>query len=62
MALVQALGCMLLGLVLIMIDLGHPERFLNVFLSWNPSSVLAWECLFYTAYIVIILLELYFAL
>jgi molybdopterin-containing oxidoreductase family membrane subunit len=62
LALVQALGCMLLGLVLILVDLGHPERFLNVFWSWNPSSVLAWECLFYTAYVVIILLELYFAL
>lgn len=59
MALVQALGCLGLGLVLIWIDLGHPERFLNVFLYWNPTSVLAWECLFYTAYAVILVAELY---
>lgn len=62
MALLQALGCLLAGMVLIFVDLGHPERFLNVFLHWNPSSVLAWECLFYTAYALIILAELFIVL
>lgn len=61
-ALLQAFGCMLVALFLIFVDLGHPWRFLNVFLYWNPSSVLAWECLFYTAYIVVILTELFLVL
>ncbi|HLG42249.1 MAG TPA: NrfD/PsrC family molybdoenzyme membrane anchor subunit [Planctomycetota bacterium] len=59
LALLQALICMLLAIVLILLDLGHPERFLHVFIYWNPTSVLAWECLFYTAYIAIIVTELY---
>lgn len=61
-ALVQALGCMLVALFLIFVDLGHPWRFLNVFFYWNPSSVLAWECLFYTAYIAVIVGELFLLL
>lgn len=61
-ALLQAFGCMVIALFLIFVDLGHPWRFLNVFLYWNPSSVLAWECLFYTAYIVVILAELFLVL
>lgn len=61
-ALIQALGCMLIALFLIFVDLGHPWRFLNVFLYWNPSSVLAWECLFYTAYIAVIGAELFLLL
>lgn len=62
LALVQALGCLGLGMVMILIDLGHPERFLNVLIYWNPTSVLAWECLFYTAYAVILALEIVLAL
>ncbi|MFN3485375.1 MAG: NrfD/PsrC family molybdoenzyme membrane anchor subunit, partial [Planctomycetota bacterium] len=62
LSLVQALGCLLIGLFLIFVDLGHPERFLNVYFSWNPTSVLAWECLFYTAYALIILAELFIVL
>ncbi len=61
-ALIQALGCMLIALFLIFVDLGHPWRFANVFLYWNPSSELAWECLFYTAYIVVIVGELFLLL
>ena len=59
LALVQALGCLLIGLVLIWIDLGHPERFFNVLIYWNPTSVLAWEVLFYTGYAAILLCELF---
>lgn len=62
LALLQALVCMLVALFAILVDLGHPERFLNVLVYWNPTSVLAWEVLFYTGYIVLILLELHFAL
>jgi molybdopterin-containing oxidoreductase family membrane subunit len=62
MALLQALGCLLLGMFLIWVDLGHPARFLNVFVYWNPTSVLAWESALYTAYTGIILAELYLVL
>ncbi len=61
LALVQALLCMLFGLWLILIDLGHPERFYKVFVSFNPTSVLAWEALLYTVYVVIILAEMVLA-
>ncbi len=62
LALVQALGCLLLGMVMILIDLGHPERFLNVIVFWNPTSVLAWECVFYSAYGAILTAEIILAL
>src|SRR3989338_6861574 len=62
MALFQAFLCMLIGLFLIFIDLGHPERFYNVITSLNPTSVLSWESVLYTVYCIIILLELYFAM
>lgn len=58
LALIQALGCLLLGLLLVQVDLGRPERFLNIFLYWNPTSVLAWECLFYAGYAAILLVEI----
>lgn len=62
MALFQALLCMLIGLFLIFIDLGHPERFYKVITSLNPTSVLSWESVLYTIYCVIILFELYYAM
>ncbi|RME56598.1 MAG: molybdopterin oxidoreductase, partial [Caldilineae bacterium] len=62
LALFQALACLLMGMFLIFIDLGHPERFLNVFIHWNWTSVLAWESLFYVFYTIIILAELYYVL
>lgn len=62
MALLQALLCMLIGLFLIFIDLGHPERFYKVITSLNPTSVLSWESLLYTIYCGVILLELYYAM
>ncbi len=62
LALLQALGCLALGMVLIWIDLGHPERFLNVFVHFNATSVLAWEALLYVAYSAIVLAELYLVL
>lgn len=61
-ALLQALGCMLLALWFILIDLGHPERFYHVLTSWNYTSILAWEVLFYIFYIMIIFAELYYAM
>ncbi len=62
LALLQALICMILGLILVFVDLGHPFRFLNVFIHFNVTSVLAWESLAYMLYITIILAELYYVL
>lgn len=61
-ALFQALLCMLIGLFLIFMDLGHPERFFHVFTSLNPTSVLSWESILYTVYCTLILLSLYYAM
>jgi molybdopterin-containing oxidoreductase family membrane subunit len=61
MALLQALGCLLLGGFLIVMDLGHPERVYKVITSMNPRSVMAWMGVFYNAYIAIVLVELYLA-
>ncbi len=62
LALIQAFICMVLGMVYIFLDLGHPFRAINIFLYFNPTSVLAWESLLYTGYIFIILAELYLVL
>lgn len=62
LALIQALGCLILGMFLIWVDLGHPARFFNIFIYWNPTSVLAWEALFYVGYAIVILFELYLVL
>jgi molybdopterin-containing oxidoreductase family membrane subunit len=58
-ALVQALGCLVLGGILIVLDAGHPERMYMVLLHFNPTSVMAYMGLFYNVYIVIILAEIY---
>ena len=62
LALLQAIGCLGLGMFLVWVDLGHPERFFNVFLYWNPSSVLAWEAGLYVAYALIVTAELFLVL
>ena len=61
-ALVQALVCLLLGGMMIILDLGHPLRGYKVLTSMNPTSVMAWMGVFYNAYIAVILATLYFAL
>jgi Ni/Fe-hydrogenase subunit HybB-like protein len=61
-ALVQALGCLLLGGVLIVLDAGHPERMYMVLAHFNPTSVMAYMGLFYNVYIIIILAEIYFVM
>ena len=62
MALFQALVCLVLGLLFILIDLGRPERFFRTITNWAPSSILAWEIMFYLAYIVILLVEIWILL
>jgi Ni/Fe-hydrogenase subunit HybB-like protein len=58
-ALVQALGCLLLGGALIVVDLGHPGRVYMVLLHFNPTSVMAYMGLFYNVYIAIVVAEIY---
>jgi len=58
-ALVQALGCLLLGGLLIVADAGHPERIYMVLLYFNPTSVMAHMGLFYNLYIAIVIAEIY---
>ncbi len=58
-ALVQALGCLLLGGALIVLDAGHPERMYKVLLYFNPTSVMAYMGLFYNVYIAIVVAEIY---
>lgn len=62
LALYQALACLILGGVLIVLDAGHPARFYELLTHFNPTSVMAWMGAFYNVYILIILLEIYFAL
>lgn len=61
-ALFQALGCLVLGICFILLDLGRPERFYRTLTNWSYSSVLAWEILFYLAYIVILCIEIWILL
>lgn len=60
MALLSALFALFAGMLFIWIDLGHPERFWYIFVRWNPTSVLAWECFFYLFYIAAVTCELWY--
>ncbi len=60
MALVSAVIALIAGLLFVWIDLGHPWRFLNVFIHWHYTSVLAWEILFYVFYIIVIFAEAWY--
>jgi protein NrfD len=62
LALYQALACLILGGMLIVLDAGHPVRFYKLLIHFNPTSVMAWMGFFYNVYILIILLEIYFVL
>lgn len=59
LALWQALVCLGLGIIFIWFDLGRMERILNPILHFQPTSVLAWEIMFYGLYIVLLVSELY---
>lgn len=62
LALLQAILCLVLGGMLIILDLGHPERALLVLTSMNPTSVMGWMGIFYNVYIIVVLVELYLAI
>ncbi len=61
-ALLQALGCLVLGGFLIVADLGHPGRGYLVLTSFNPSSVMAWMGIGYIAYVAIVVAQLWLVL
>ena len=61
MALVAALGGLILGSLLITLDLGHPERAYLLVFSFNPTSVMAWMGLLYFIYALVLLAQLYLA-
>jgi Ni/Fe-hydrogenase subunit HybB-like protein len=61
-AVFTALLALLAGLGFVSIDLGHIERFFYVFVSPSATSVLTWVIYFYTAYVVLLILELVFLL
>lgn len=58
-AVLQAFFCLLTGLIFILIDLGHWQRFYYTLIYPQFKSVLAWEIWFYLAYVVILLGELW---
>ena len=55
-AIISLFGAMLF----VLIDLGHPERALQMLFSWHVTSVMAWEFLFYAAYILLMAVELWY--
>lgn len=62
LALFTALVFLVSAVLLIWFDLGHMERFWKVYFGGNPASMMAWMVWLYTAYFVLLLVELWFAL
>lgn len=54
-ALLTALAALAGGLVAIWLDLGHPDRFIKLFLSTGTSSVMGWMAWAYTLYGILLL-------
>ncbi len=61
-AVFTALIALLTGLGFVSIDLGHIERFFYVFITPSATSVLSWVIYFYTAYVILLIVELVFLL
>ncbi|MHB1407226.1 MAG: NrfD/PsrC family molybdoenzyme membrane anchor subunit [Desulfitobacteriaceae bacterium] len=59
LSLLSALFSLIAGLMFVLIDLGHPERFWHTLVYRNMSSVLEWEIHFYLLYILLVLGELW---
>ncbi|SMB99317.1 prokaryotic molybdopterin-containing oxidoreductase family, membrane subunit [Thermanaeromonas toyohensis ToBE] len=62
LSLLTALATLIAALITIWLDLGHMERFWRVFVSPNFRSAMAWMVWLYTAYFLLLLLELWGAL
>jgi len=62
LALFTAFITLVSALLTIWLDLGHQERFWEVYAHPNPFSMMAWMVWLYTAYFILIIVELWFAL
>lgn len=62
LALFTALVTLFMALLTIWFDLGHMERFWEVYVYGNRVSMMAWMVWLYTAYFVLIIIENWFAL
>lgn len=62
LALFTALVSLMAALLTIWLDLGHMERFYFVFTRGNAGSMMAWIVWLYTAYFVLLTVELWFAM
>ncbi|MBI2911218.1 MAG: polysulfide reductase NrfD [Chloroflexi bacterium] len=62
LSLFTAVICLVGALVSISLDLGHMERAWMVLTQPNPASMMAWMVWLYTAYFLLLLAELWFAL
>lgn len=61
-ALLTAFLSMVLALTFVLLDIGQMGRFWHALVYFNPTSILAYEVRFYTIYILLLLVELYFAM
>ncbi|WP_457633811.1 NrfD/PsrC family molybdoenzyme membrane anchor subunit [Oceanithermus desulfurans] len=62
LSLFTAIVTLLMALVTIWFDLGHLERFFYVFTRPNFHSMMAWMVWLYTAYFILLVVELYYAI
>lgn len=62
LGLLVAAVTLIMGLIAVLVDLGHPERFLEVFFRPQLRSMMAWVVWLYTAYFIILVAMLVFAL
>lgn len=61
-ALLSAIVCMMTGILFISLDIGRPDHIMNAVIYWNVTSTMAWEIHFYIVYLILLLVELYFAM
>lgn len=62
LALFTALGCLIAALLSIWLDIGHMGRVANVLLHMNLHSMMSWMGILYSAYFILIVVELWIAL
>lgn len=62
LALWTALVTLAAAMLIIWLDLGHPERFWRLFLRTNFRSIMGWMIWFYSAYFILLVIELWFAM
>jgi molybdopterin-containing oxidoreductase family membrane subunit len=61
LALFTAFVTLACALLAIWLDLGHPFRFWKVYTNPQPTSMMAWMVWLYTAYFLLVIVELWFA-